>query len=396
MVNASRWTLATDETAMSRDPKKKLDPLTEMLRQQQRIQDLVDPPALRATREAQERIRDMVDPPMLRATREAQERIRDMVDPPALRTMRETMEAIRGYSKSLSDLTFEPNEAATHAAKAFSLDLSNVSSLAAMTTYARSSQLFGFGATVIEAALRQGHLEHQATNAGLAAAGIAKLAARISQPNFEPSVELVTAGIEFLAPSFEDGTANLVAEMASEVFRAVDLDIILPGHAQNFENSERIELATRTANELETFLSNLDPQLLALLNGAREAARSQNPDKTRHVCISLRELLGYALRNLAPDAEVTAWTQDPQYYHDGKPTRAARMQYLYSHVAEPALKKFIAADVRAALELFDLLSNGAHVANLGTTTAALTILMNRAEGVLLLFLRLGSVRQNGV
>jgi hypothetical protein len=62
---------------------------------------------------------------------------------------------------------------------------------------------------------------------------------------------------------------------------------------------------------------------------------------------------------------------------------------LYSFVEEPALRAFIEADIRAALELLDVLSKGTHMTNLGTSSDSLSILLNRAEGVLLLLLRLG-------
>ena len=402
----------TSEAYMSQDPLKKSDTITAAMRQQERLRDIVDPPALRAMRgtqerirnsvdppalramrEAQERIRNVMDPPALRAMREAQGRIRDIVDPPALRAMREAMGSIRAYSLTMAETLLSPSQTAARTAEAFSLDLPDPPSLASMTTFARSAQLFGFGATVIEAALRYGNLDQEADKAALAAVGISKLGPQILEPNFRPSGKIIDAGIHFLRPSFANGTAELVAEMPSEVFRALDLDISLPGGTHDLVEKERIGLATKTFDELEAVLVDLDPELIALLHGARGAANSQNPDRARHLCISLRELLGHALRQLACDAEVSAWTQDSTHFHNGKPTRKARIQYLYSSVGEPSLRDFIAADIRTALELFDVLSNGTHIPNFGASAAALTILLNRAEGILLLLLRLASSRQ---
>lgn len=374
--------------------------IVEMLRQQERIRDIVDPPALRAMREAEERMRDLIDPPALRAMRLAQERIRDMVDPPAMRAMRlarerirdlvdpPAMRAVRDAMDAIHRCSL-PN-ATERTGLAFRLGAST--SLASMTAFARSSQLFSLGTTVIETALRHGHMEGQASRAALAAAGISKLASQNSDANFQPSAELTAAGVEFLTPAFDDGTAVLVAEMPLEVFRALDLDAALPGSAQDLAKDERAGIASATSDELEATLVGVDPELLVLLKGARAATRSENPDKARHVCVSLRELLGHVLRQLAPDAQVVAWTKDPEHFHEGRPTRKARIHYLYDAVAEPALKKFIAADIRAALELFDALSAGTHVANLGASAVALTILLHRAEGVLLLLLRLSSCR----
>jgi hypothetical protein len=345
-------------------------------------------------REQEERYRDLMDPPALRAIREQEERLRDLLDPPMLRRMHEAMKAIQSFSVAKLDIPLTLNEAMARATQAYSVHMPDMPTLASMTAFARSAQIFSCGTTVIEAALQHGHLVEKAEMAGLASAGISKLITHISEPTFKGSGRVVAAGNSFLASSFEDGTADMVAEMPSEVFRALDLDIALPEGAQEVVDKERSGLAKRTCDELEGYLSDIDPQLLTLLKGARAAANSQNPDRTRHLCISLRELLGHALRQVASDGEVNAWTQDPSHYHNGKPTRHARIQYLYSPISQPALRKFIDADIRTAIELFDLLNKGTHVANLGAD-AALAVLLNRAEGILLLLLRLSYGRKTG-
>lgn len=348
---------------------------------QERIRDIVDPPFLRSIQEAQERIRDIVDPPSIRALREAQERFQDIVDPPALRTMREAQARIR-------DIVDPPSLRAVRAAMGAIRESSKTMTATSLTTFARSAQLLGCGTTVIEAALRHGHMQDKADTAALTAIGISKLAPQLMEANFVQSEELIDAGVRILKPAFANASAELVAEVPSEVFRALDLDIYLPSSKHDFVEKERVDLATTTSGELESLLADLDPQLLALLHGARGAANSQNPDRARHLCISLRELLGHTLRQLAPDTEVSAWTQDSSHFHNGKPTRKARIQYLYKGVEEPSLRSFIAADIRTTLELFDVLSNGAHIVNLGASETGLSILLNRAEGFLLLLLRL--------
>jgi len=312
-----------------------------------------------------------------------------------LRGMHEAMKAIQSFSVANLDIPLTLSEAMTRAAQVYNVHMPDMPTLASMTAFARTAQIFSCGTTVIEAALQHGHLVEKAEMACLASAGISKLVPHISEPVFKGSGRVVAAGNSFLASSFEDGTADMMAEMPSEVFRVLDLDIALPGGAQEVVEKERSGLAKRTYDELEGYLSHLDPQLLTLLKGARAAANSQNPDKTRHLCISLRELLGHALRQVASDAEVNSWTQDPSHYHNGKPTRHARIQYLYSPISQPALRNFIDADIRTAIELFDLLNKGTHVANLGVD-AALAVLLNRAEGILLLLLRLSSGRKTGV
>jgi hypothetical protein len=377
--------------------------------QQDRLRDLVDPPALRAFREQQEMLRNIADPPALRAFREEQERLRDLMDPPALRAFREHQEMFRGIHEAMKAIPPGITSLASEACKMdlpdisglvrtdyalasqfCKIDLPDMSALASMTAYARSAQLFSCGSTVFGAAFQHGHLVHEYEKACLASAGITKLVPRIAEPTFKSSGKVLVAGNHFLRSSFEDGAADMVAEIPSEVFRVLDLDTAFPGGAQEVVEKERADLAVKTCDELESFLSNLNPQLVALLQGARAAAvNSLNPDTARHLCISLRELLGHALRQMAPDAQVKAWSQDPTHFNDGRPTRNARIQYLYSPVSQPALRQFIDADIRAAIALFDVLNKGTHVANLGADAAALAVLLNRAEGILLLLLRLG-------
>jgi len=409
-------------------------PMMQMIREQERLRDIVDPPALRAFREQQDRIRDLVDPPGLRAFREHQEMLRniveppgmrafrehqellrDIVDPPGLRAFQEHQKMFRGIDEAMKAMEsvsrIPPNIASMAdqvckvdlpkmsllarteyelASKFSKMDLPDVSAFASMTAYARSAQLFSCGSSMFGVAFQHGHLVHEYEKACLASAGITKLVPRIAEPTFKGSGKVLAAGNRFLRSSFEDGVADMVAEMPSEIFRVLDLDTAFPGGAQEVVEKERADLAVKTCDELEGFLSNLDPQLVALLQGARAAAvNSHNPDTTRHLCISLRELLGHALRQMAPDAEVKAWSQDPTHFSNGRPTRNARIQYLYSPVLQPALRKFIDADIRAAIELFDLLNKGTHVANLGASVVALAVLLNRAEGILLLLLRLG-------
>jgi hypothetical protein len=181
----------------------------------------------------------------------------------------------------------------------------------------------------------------------------------------------------------------------SEVFRALDLDTTLHGGIDPAPESERAELSTQTSHELERMLASTEPALVPLLKGAREALLSENPDRTRHICISLRELLGHALRRLAPDARVAAWSSDPAHFHDGKPTRKARLEYLYGSLGASPLRRLIDADIRTTLELFDALSAGTHVANLGTGLAELVMLMTRAEGILVVLLHLAACRGDG-
>ena len=70
---------------------------------------------------------------------------------------------------------------------------------------------------------------------------------------------------------------------------------------------------------------------LILLKGAEYSLSSKNPDKVRHAITSLRELMTQILHQFAPDAEVEKEFTAPKYYHNGRPTRRTRLQFILNH-----------------------------------------------------------------
>lgn len=376
--------------------------------EQERLRDLVDPPYLRSIREEHERLSNLVNPPELSLIREA-ERLRDLLepphlmgitetyarfgellDPPHLKLIREEQEHLRDLKNLLAHKTIRDLDLYSRELTASHVHIA--AGLASATDYARSAELFGCGASLVESALRMGHLDRGADIVAMAASGISKLATQISTPNFGPVGDLLNASVDFFDFPIEEGPLELVTHVPPEIFRAIDLDSALHGNTNDQAKEERNELALTTSDELETALARFNPELVALWKGARRAVFSDNPDRTRHISISLRELLGHALRRLAPDTAIASWTQQPAHFDKGKPTRRARLEYLYSSVEATPLRKLVEADIRAAIELFDVLSAGAHVVNLGANTDALMLMLTRAEGILLLLLRLGICR----
>lgn len=343
-----------------------LPTVREIREQQERLQDLVDPPAIRAIREQQERFQNLVEPSSIRELREQQERLQDLLDPPVLRAIREQQEAMK-------DL----------------IDSWKLPSLAALDS-ARLTAAFSLGTPTIEAALRGACLEEQARSVEFASSGIEKLLSGIAVADLQSSRELLSAGVEFFASPFDSGRSGIISDMPSEIFRTLDVDVMLCGSIESNVEKEREEVHERTSDMLEVKLAGVNSELVGLLAGARTAAYSNNPDRIRHVCVSLRELLGHALRQLAPDTAIRQWTQNPTHYHDNRPTRRARLEYLYRGVCEPALSKLIMLDIRAALELFDTLSSATHKVKFAESQEAALVLLSRAEGMLLLLLRLTS------
>jgi len=136
-------------------------------------------------------------------------------------------------------------------------------------------------------------------------------------------------------------------------------------------------------------LSDLDPQLTALLEGARERLGLNAPDTARHVSSSLRELLTQVLHGLAPDEDVLNWVSDPALLHHDRPTRKARLLYILRNCEEAVPEELLDSDAKAALALFDVLQRGQHAVESGLTGRKLETVIARAEALLVQLLEAG-------
>ena len=89
--------------------------------------------------------------------------------------------------------------------------------------------------------------------------------------------------------------------------------------------------------------------------------KSNNPDKVRHTIASLRELLTAILHRFSPDDQVRTSLPDEKWYHEGKPTRRARLHFILQRKhASTLLLDFLDKDIEATLELFELYQRGTH------------------------------------
>jgi hypothetical protein len=123
------------------------------------------------------------------------------------------------------------------------------------------------------------------------------------------------------------------------------------------KDDEVEEIINETVDTFETRLASLDHNLVEIYRGGVAAIDMGGPDWQRHSMTSFREISMHVLHKLAPDKEVIAKGCD---LHNGRPTRHARLTFIFSDVAGGELTRFFEADMKAALELFDLLSGGTH------------------------------------
>jgi hypothetical protein len=173
-----------------------------------------------------------------------------------------------------------------------------------------------------------------------------------------------------------------------ELFRGVELlrAVTFPPPRRRLEPATADERAKQlTAGEdpaFEALLSDLDPNLLIPLAGARDAIRSTNPDRVRHFSISLRELFTQVLHRLAPDDAVKSWTSNPDHYAEGRPTRKARLLYVCRKINHGDFSAFLEEDVSAVLKFLNLFHGGTHNVRSALSPEQLHAMFVRMKGLL--------------
>lgn len=169
----------------------------------------------------------------------------------------------------------------------------------------------------------------------------------------------------------------------SPVEYSLEMDVL-----ERISADEKDEFEVEGLPSVDGELASFDDRLLILVNGARESLRSDNPDRARHVTTSVRELCMHILHGLAPDDEIRKWSTDDSHFHNGRPTRRARLLYICRKFACDPLTKCVEDDVRAALTLIDSLNAGTHVVQSKLTGFQLEAIVYRMEALALFLLKI--------
>ena len=184
---------------------------------------------------------------------------------------------------------------------------------------------------------------------------------------------------------------DIIQYPSHEVFREAELleQITVPEDEQVIPD-EYEDIAIPEERTLEELLWEINPYLLDLLQGARQALNTDSPDRARHVTVSLRELVRDVLDRVAPDDSIRDWTNNPCHYHEGRPNRRARGLYINREIYSGPLSKCVNADVDSVLTWFQALNAETHVIPPRLTDRELWVLIFRIELDLLFWLRLNS------
>lgn len=141
------------------------------------------------------------------------------------------------------------------------------------------------------------------------------------------------------------------------------------------------EIREDIESSLEELLVHVNPEIKRLWLGAKEALSSTNPDKKRHVVVSLREMLTHILHGIAPDNEISKWTSKSSHYHEGRPTREARLLFVCRDINHGPFKQFVNKDVESHIKFIRLFQRGTHEINIDFTDQQLRTLIVRSEAL---------------
>lgn len=189
------------------------------------------------------------------------------------------------------------------------------------------------------------------------------------------------------------GLPEVVSALAPvEFYRAVDLVEAITPVEESVSDTEELDaaLSEEVEESLPALLEGESPRLVSIWRGARDAVASSNPDRGRHVSVSLRELVTHVLHALPPTERVEGWTSDPNHYHNGRPTRRARLLYICREVHAESFKDFVELDVQAAVEFIDILNRETHRAKKQLEDRHLEAMVVRTDALLLFLLSISS------
>lgn len=152
------------------------------------------------------------------------------------------------------------------------------------------------------------------------------------------------------------------------------------------------EIEQETSNCID-LLQQVNLSLVLPYEGARDALYGNNPDRSRHILSSLRELWNHLLRQLAPDDRVIQWIQEhgyQGYLENGRPTRRSKVLYICRNLNNDPLTKFIDVDTRALVKLMEFF-NQVHNLNIELTDKQLRAIILKSDSWLMYILQIWMV-----
>jgi len=212
--------------------------------------------------------------------------------------------------------------------------------------------------------------------------GAAKKALTGTFVDFSHSYQTLWKSLESSPASMLSFSPALSRLPAVEYYNGAILATRLVGEEDEDDRETQVGITLETQEVLNEFLAQLNPKLVAMRDGARQALNSKNPDRVRHFSASLRELFTQVMHELAPDKRIKAWSTSEKHYHNGRPTRKARLMYICRRINQQPLETFVEKDIDAVLEFLNLFQQSTHGVDVQYTAEQLRALETRMDGAL--------------
>jgi hypothetical protein len=192
----------------------------------------------------------------------------------------------------------------------------------------------------------------------------------------------ISPSISRIAPLEYFSTANLLEAISVE-------EDITP-------EEELLKNEIQYENEvlLSRHLPRIDAGLYKMWKGAIEAYNSNNSDRVRHFSTSIRELYTHLFHILAPDDAIKKWTSDPTHYHEGRPTRKARLLFICRNINNDPFSTFVKKDVDATIAFIDIFQKGTHDIDPVFSPNHLVTIKSKAENTLKFLLEIHFTTNN--
>lgn len=192
----------------------------------------------------------------------------------------------------------------------------------------------------------------------------------------------ISPSISRIAPLEYFSTANLLEAISVEEDTTPEEELL------------KNEIQYENEILLSSHLPRIDAGLYKMWKGAIEAYNSNNSDKVRHFSTSIRELYTHLLHILAPDEAIKKWTSDPTYYHEGRPTRKARLLFICRNINNDPFNTFVKKDVDATIAFIDIFQKGTHDIDPVFSPNHLVTIKSKAENTLKFLLEIHFTTNN--
>ena len=354
---------------------------TRLFEHEQRMRALIDPPALRWLRESEQQWHRLAEFDRVSQQLRESERIRELLAPsPAVVELQafeqRRVATIEAWRTPIVELTQRLAQIDGIGAAYSRINQTVLDRIDAMRPVWTATETAAKSMTEVGAVIREmqdrtsATLDHLLPLAAKDYSGIAA--------GFDMYVSAMGGRVDSMFTALPQReffvSADLVSRLAGRALSHDDID------AEPRVVRRRIDLYIYET--LDEALTDFAPHLLSPMAGARQIATSNNPEKIRYACVSLRTVSLGVLELLAPTNEVKQWSTRPRDFYNGKPRTLTRLRFIAQQIGSPELARFMEADSQAVCELLDVLHAGTHETGVDLDLRQLRYLFRRVESFL--------------